>query len=86
MRLFRRFFFLGKFLWFKGALLLFLLLYRVVFAQELCEDFLRKLAPELGTEVPRRQFLRLIELWLVSSDRRDAKYVIVHNAKLFFQE
>lgn len=54
-----------------------------VLVQELCQDFLRELAPELRHEVPRGQVLRRLQQWVNLGQRGHAKHVVVHDANLY---
>ena len=54
-----------------------------VFVEELGEDLLRKLAPKLGHEVPRRQILRRLQLFVDLCQRGHAKNIVVNDAYLY---
>ena len=50
--------------------------------KKLCEDFLGKLAPELGHEVPRGERLRRLLSWVDLAKSRNAQHVVMHDADL----
>ena len=53
-----------------------------IFVEELSEDLFRKFAPKLSHEVPRRQILRRLQLFVDLSQSGHAKHIVVHDAYL----